>query len=273
MPPREEGLNSPVYLLTGWLGRLLLRIVYYQVELTLFVGHALRDWRRHSSLLNRATYRSLVSQLIFTGIDALPTITLLSLAVGLSITAQLILMVQVFGSTADVVKLLSNLVALELGSLLTAIVLIGRSGSAIAVDLGNMKLRGEVEALELLGINVNHFFVTPRLLGATIAQLVLAVYFSVLSVVSGVIFSAMLVSGGYLKYLTEIPLAFDPVLLFIFVGKNLAFGMLIGAVACYHGLQVSRSVTEVPQQTQKAIVNALSLVFIIDGLLALGMRV
>ncbi len=273
MQSREKGRNSPLTLVTGWLGRQIMRVLYYQVELTLFLGHALRDWRRHSSLLNRATYRSLVSQLIFTGIDALPTITLLSLAVGLSITAQLILMVQVFGSTTDVVNLLSNLVALELGTLLTAIVLIGRSGSAIAVDLGNMKLRGEVESLELLGINVNHFFITPRVLGTTIAQLVLAVYFSVLSVVSGVIFSAMLVSGGYLKYLTEIPLAFDPLLLFLFIGKNLAFGMLIGTVACYHGLRVAHSVTEVPQQTQKAIVNALSLVFIIDGLLAVGMRV
>lgn len=272
MPTPKEARIAPLSLATGWLGRLVMRIVFYQVELTLFVGQALRDWRRHSSLLNRATYRSLVSQLIFTGIDALPTITLLSLAVGLSITAQLILMVQVFGSTADVVNLLSNLVALELGSLLTAIVLIGRSGSAIAVDLGNMKLRGEIEALELLGINVNHFFITPRLLGATIAQLVLAVYFSVLSVVSGVVFSAMLVSGGYLKYLTEIPLAFDPILLIIFIAKNLAFGLLIGAVASYHGLQVSRSVTEVPQQAQKAIVNALSLVFIFDGLLALAVR-
>ena len=95
------------------------------------------------------------------------------------------------------------------------------------------------------------------------------VYFSIISVISGVAVTAMLGGSSYLKYLTEIPLAFDPYDLLLFLVKNLIFGLLIGAAACFHGLRVEFSTTEIPQQTQRAIVNSLSLVFILDGLFAL----
>jgi len=267
--PMENGRPSLLYIATGMVGRQALRLPHYLLDLTTFILQALRDWRHQSHLINRATYRSLVGQMIFSGVDALPAITLLALASGLSITSQLITTVQVFGTTADVINLLTQIVALEFGSLLTAIILIGRSGSAIAVDLANMKLNKEIEGLELLGVNVNHFFITPRLLGTTIAQLVLAVYFSIISVISGVVVSAMLMGASYMKYLTDLPLAFNPYDLIQFLIKNLIFGLLIGATACYHGLRVECSPTEVPQQSQRAIVNSLTLVFVLDGLIAL----
>lgn len=258
-----------LYLTTGLLGRQALRLPQYLLELTTFIVQAISDWRHQTDLFNRATYRSLVGQMLFSGVDAMPAITLLGVASGLSITSQLISTVQVFGTTADVINLLSQIVALEFGSLLTAIILIGRSGSAIAVDLANMKLNKEIEGLELLGVNVNHFFITPRVLGTTIAQLVLAVYFSMISVFSGVVVTAMLMGASYLKYLTDLPLAFNPFDLVQFLIKNLIFGLLIGATACYHGLRVEHSPTEVPQQSQRAIVNSLTLVFVLDGLFAL----
>lgn len=266
-------MNNPapsrIDTLSGMVGRQALRLPNYLIDLTVFVIRALRDWRQASKLLNRATYSSLVGQVIFGGVDALPAITLLALASGLGIVSQLIITVQVFGETADVVNVLTQVVALELGSLLTAIVLIGRSGSAIAVDLANMKLNREIEGLELLGINVNHFFIAPRLLGTTISQMALAVYFSILSVASGVLVTGLFVSAGYFKYLTDIPLAFDPNDLVLFLLKNLVFGLLIGTIACFHGLRVKHSITEVPQQAQRAIVNSLSIIFILDGLIAL----
>ncbi len=258
-----------ISIITGMLGRQVLRLPLYVLELTLFTLQAFREWREHSSLRNRATYSSFVSQVIFSGIDALPPIILLSLASGVSITSMLLKNVQVFGSTADIVSILTEVVALELGSLLTAVILVGRSGSAIAIDLGNMKLHREVEGLELLGVNLNHFFVTPRLLGTTVAQLVLAIFFSTISVVSAIAFNATLYSSGYWKYLGELPLAFDPADLLLFVVKNLLFGLIIGTTACYHALRVENSVTEIPQQSQRAIVNSLSMIFILDGLIAM----
>ncbi len=264
-----EQESSKLDLLAGMVGRQALRLPRYLLELTLFTLQALREWREHSDLRNRATLHSFVSQMIFTGIDALPPIILLSLASGISITSMLLKNVQVFGSTADIVNILTEVVALELGSLLTAVILVGRSGSAIAVDLGNMKLNREIEGLELLGININHLFITPRLLGTTLSHLMLAVFFSSLSVVSAIVFNATFYSASYWKYLGEIPLAFDPTALLLFVLKNLLFGLVIGVTACYHALQVENSVTEIPQQTQRAVINSLSMIFLLDGLIAL----
>ncbi len=173
-----EQSDNRLTLLSGMVGRQALRLPIYILELTLFTLQAVREWREHSNLRNRATYSSFVSQMIFTGIDALPPIFLLSLASGVSITSMLLKNVQVFGTTADIVNILTEVVALELGCLLTAIILVGRSGSAIAIDLGNMKLNREIEGLELLGINLNHLFITPRLLGTTVSQLFLAIFLS-----------------------------------------------------------------------------------------------
>jgi phospholipid/cholesterol/gamma-HCH transport system permease protein len=254
--------------LTGALGRRVSQTLLYVVDLTVFVLHTMGSWGGRRGLFNRASYHAVIAQMIFTGIDALPSVTLLGLAVGAGITAQLIMLVQVVGTEADVINLLTQVVALELAPLLTAIIVTGRTGSAITVDLGNMKLHREVEGLTLLGMDVQDYFITPRLVGVGISQLILAVYFAVIAVVSGVFFSALLMSFSHLKYLVAIPLAFDPVALIGFVLKNVMFGLIIGAAASYHGLRVGISPTEVPQETQRAIVNGLVLIFIIDGMMA-----
>lgn len=253
----------------GALGRQGIRLPHYLLELTLFIVRALRDWRRVNRQFNLASYRSLVAQIIFTGIDALPTITLLSLVSGLAISSQTILTIQLIGDRADVIEILIKLVVFELSTLLTAVVIIGRSGSAIAVDLGNMKLHKELDGLEMLGIHLNHFLITPRLLGTAISQMILVVYFSTLAIVSGVLFLSLSIHPGYLQYLPDTAQAFHPYDLLVLMGKNLLFGLMIGAIACYHALHVEHSQTEVPQQTQRAIVNSLTLIFVLNALFSI----
>lgn len=257
--------------LAGLIGRRTIRALLYPVDLLVFIAQSLRDGWRHG-LFNRATYASVVTQVIFSGIDALPTISLLGLAVGISVTSQLIRLVAAFGSEQEVVNVLSEVVVLELGSLLTAFVLISRSGSAIAADLGQMRLRKEVEGLELLGIGVTSFLVVPRLLGMAVAQLSLAVYFSVFAIAAGVTASALLESIGYFKYLWILGRAFSPEAVLLFLGKNLLFGLIVAAAACMHGLQVETSPTEVPQRTQRAIAASLGLILLLDAVLALVAR-
>ena len=255
--------------LIGWLGRGLIGFGTYIVDLTVFVLRAFRDWARRGRVFNRATLQNIYGQVIFTGLDALPLISFLGLAVGLSITSQLLKLGQTIGGEQDVGTLLVNIVGNELSSLLTAIVLIGRSGSAIAVDLGGMNLRGEVEGLEHLGINVNEFFVTPRIIGAAISQCMLAVYFAGVALFGGVfILTVVGMSGTSLHQLKRMAETVDPSLVPLFVLKNLLFGIIIAGTACYHGFRVRRSPTELPQQTQRAIVMSLVLVFAADGLLA-----
>lgn len=257
--------------IAGFTGRRAIRVALYVIELTTFTAYALRDWYRRGHVRNLATRRALVGQLLFTGIDALAVIALLALAIGISLTPTLLMLAHNFGSDAQLAELLIRAIGVELGPLLTAIILIGRSGSAMAVDLANMKLRGEVEALNLLGININDFFVAPRLVGAALAQFVLATYFTAIALFGGVFISGLLISSAHLNLLAGLVAAIHPLDILVFTLKNIVFGLIIAGTACFSALKVDRSPTEIPQRTQQAIVNAQLLVFIINGLIAVAL--
>lgn len=263
-------VRSVPHVVTGALGRRILRTGRYLADLTVFVLHALFGRRGERSPFNRATYQAAITQVIFTGIDALPAVLLLATAVGAAITAPLILWLGTLGAQDSVAGMLTGFVGLELAPLLTAVIVIGRTGSAITVDLGNMQLRREVEGLALLGIDVQDLFVAPRLVGVAVSQLALAVFFALFSVVTGVFFSAIAESFSQLGYLLAAPLALDPGDLVTFTLKNLLFGVIIGGAACYHGLLVRRSPTELPQQTQRSIINTMVVIFLLDGLIAVA---
>jgi len=267
-----DGDNGGVGTLLGWTGRRSLGGGAYLLDLTSFIINALRERGGYQHYFNRATLQTLFSQIIFTGIDALPVVTLLALAIGVSITSQILALGQTLGNEHGVQVMLTNVIGMELSPLLTAIVLIGRSGSAMTVDIGAMKLHGEVEGLVLLGINVNHFFVTPRILGTAVAQFTLAIYFAAIALFGGVLLDNLISSVQYTHQLGRLAAVLQPEQLIVFAFKNLLFGIVIAGTACFHGLRVRTSPTELPQQTQRAIVTSLVLVFFMDGLLAIISR-
>jgi phospholipid/cholesterol/gamma-HCH transport system permease protein len=143
--------------------------------------------------------------------------------------------------------------------------MIGRSCSAIVVDLGNAKVRGEIEPLEYLGINVDDYFVIPRVLSMVISQVILALYFSAIMLLFGMFFSALIYDLSAQKSLTELLNLININSLFKFMLKNLLFGLVVGIMACFHGLSVRNSPTEVSEQMQKAVVRSVVFLFLIDG--------
>ncbi|BCG65956.1 MAG: phospholipid/cholesterol/gamma-HCH transport system permease protein [Methyloprofundus sp.] len=209
------------------------------------------------------------TQIIFSGIDALfPTLFILSLLISFSVTAQLILFLQNIATEKEVISLLTQFVALQLGPTVTAIVLIARSGSAIAVDLGNMSINNEIKGLRLLGVDPLIYLAYPRLIGLAISQMTLAVYFSVFTMLFGVLFAGLLGSLSNFKYFFILIDAISISELCLFLIKNAICGIAIAAYACYFGLNVKNSVTEVPQATQKAIVKSLIAIFFINAIFA-----
>ena len=263
--------NSFAATITGFPGRFVSQSFLYVITVFTFSTLALRDWVKNNAIFKTKSYTTTVAQIIFTGIDALPTIVLLGLATGFVFTFRLISILDSIGATDDIVNLLVTIICLGIGPFLAAIILISRTGSAIVVDLGNMKLHREIEGLELLGININSYLIAPRIIGTAISQLVVTVYFTFIALVFGITLSALLVSTSHLEFLFEIGTAFTPHLVMIFVLKNLVFGYIIGATSCYNGLRVETSSTEVPQQATRAIVNSLIFIFVIEGLFALAL--
>ena len=256
--------------ITGLPGRLVLQSLLYVIDLVTFSVIAVSQWFSGNRLFEARSYRTVVQQIIFTGIDALPTIILLGLATGFIFTYRLIDVVSSLGATEDVIDLLVRIICLGIGPFLAAIILISRTGSAIVVDIGNMKLHREIEGLELLGININDFLIAPRIIACAVSQLTITVYFTFIALLSGILLSGFLLQDTHFELLSQIGSAFTPQRLLIFVSKNLLFGYIIATTACYHGLSVSASATEVPQRTTRAIVDCLIFIFVIDALLALA---
>ena len=259
--------------LTGWPGRKLINNVLYVINLVTFSSLALRDWFSKNKVFDSRSYSTTVAQIIFTGVDALPTITFLGLATGFIFTFRLISISNTLGSTDDIINLLITVICLSAGPFLAAIIIISRTGSAIVVDLGNMKLHGEIEALENMGININDYIVAPRIISTAISQLAITVYFTVIALLSGILISALFLNPAHFDFIFKISDSFTPHLMSIFIIKNIIFGYVIATVACYNGLRVQGSATEVPQRTTASIVQSLSFVFVIDSLLTFAIFV
>ncbi len=249
----------------GWLGQRCIESFFYVLDLTYFIARTLSVWEPHRNVFNRASYSVLLGQLIFTGIDAIAMISFLALLVGVGVTSQLIYIMQAITGAADLTGTLARMVISELGPLITGFILIGRSCSAIAVDLGNTKVRGEIEPLEYLGIDVNDYFVVPRILCMIICQVILALYFSVIMILSGVFFSAYIYNFSAQESLIQLLNTMSVKVVVIFMVKNICFGLVTGAMACFHGLLVENSPTQVPQQMQKAVVRCMVFLFLADG--------
>lgn len=259
--------------LTGWPGRKLIGNILYVINLVTFSTLAIRDWLRKNKLFDSRSYSTTVAQIIFTGVDALPTITFLGLATGFIFTFRLISISNTLGGTEDISNLLITVICLSAGPFLAAIIIISRTGSAIVVDLGNMKLHGEIEALENMGININNYLVAPRIISTAISQLAITVYFTVIALLCGILISAVFVNPAHFNFIFKISNSFTPYLMSIFVIKNIIFGYVIATVACYNGLRVQNSATEVPQRTTASIVQSLSFVFVIDALLTFAIYI
>jgi phospholipid/cholesterol/gamma-HCH transport system permease protein len=204
-------------------------------------------------------------QLVYTGIDAIAMITLLAVLVGIGVTSQLIYIMQVTAGAGDIIAILARLVLSEMGPLITGFILVGRSCSAMVVDLGNTKVSGEIEPLEYAGIDVYDFFVLPRVLSMMISQVTLALYFTAVMIIFGVFFSSIFYDISAQKSLTELLGTITVNGVLRFVVKNIFFGLIVGVIACFHGLMVKNLPTQVPEQMQSAVIRSLVFLFLADG--------
>ena len=226
---------------------------------------AVAIWKPHRNIFNKAVYSVFLDQLILTGVNATAIISFLAMFVGMVIASQLVFIMASITGANDLIKMLARLILGEMGPLITGFVLIGRSCSAIVVDLGNTKIRGEISSIEYLGIDINDYFIVPRIVSMVISQVVLALFFSAVMLFFGMLFSALIYDLSAQKSIIELLSLVSVKSLFIFMLKNCFFGLIVGTIACFHGLSVKNSPTQVSEQMQKAIVRSIVFLLLVDG--------
>jgi phospholipid/cholesterol/gamma-HCH transport system permease protein len=214
-----------------------------------------------AAVLDRAQgFRTIVTvisaQIYFTGWQALPLISVMALTTGSVLVLQSMANLSLLGGTQMIGNFLIVMVIREAGPLLVALVVIARSGTAVASEIGNMRANREIEALESMGINPLSFIVFPRVLGGVISVVCLAFYFNVLALIGGFFLTKFLQDMPFSFYLDSLMRGFATEDVIIFFAKNSFSGMIIFVVSCYQGLSVKKSPHEVPQVTTQAVVNS-----------------
>jgi phospholipid/cholesterol/gamma-HCH transport system permease protein len=207
-------------------------------------------------------------QIRFTGLDALWLVSGTALLLGAVTLIQAFSQLSGLGAENYIGALMVLIILRELGPLLTAVLVIGRSATAIAAELGAMQLNGEVDALAAHGVNPYQYLLLPRWLGVLVSVFALVVFFD-----------AMALGGGFLvaklKYGVTFGFYMDSVRQSLsnrdFTATLLKVALFSGAItfhACHFGLRIQHSQTEIPQAVTKTVVSALVAVFALDGLIA-----
>jgi len=228
----------------GWI---LLAFFYLSVKM-LWVGR---------NLGHRDFLRQVLLQVYFTAVQAIGPVVVLALGVGVLAIVQGVHGVGSLSGAEELGRTVTVVVMRELAPFLTGIVVISRSVTAISVELGIMRVQREVEALEVMGIPPIRHLVTPRVFGGLLAVFGLSVLFAAVALLGGFVMAQILVNLPASVFFGSVLTATAPVDLLAFSAKILVGGTGIFLIACYHGMDVGGSPTEVPVAVSRAALNAL----------------
>ena len=216
----------------------------------------------------RAVLRVVLQQVYFTGLQALPFLGLLSLLLGFTVIIQSLPQLQGVGANALIGKILVISIVRELGPIITAMVVITRSGSAMAAEMATNRVTGQVEALEAMGVNISHYLVVPRVFGCMISLFCMILYFDVIALVGGFLVASIRLTMPFTLYLDYIYQSLSSLDLYISLCKGMLFGAVIALFTCYHGLRAQRASFEIPMYSRSGVVQAMFFVFVSSAVIS-----
>ena len=216
----------------------------------------------------RTAFRIATQQIYFTGVEAMPFLGLLSLLLGFVVIAQSLPQLQGVGAHALIGQILVISIVRELGPIITAMVVITRSGSAMATEMATNRISGQVETLEAMGVDIYHFLVVPRVLGCMISMFCMIVFFDVIALVGGFLVASKELTMPFSLYLQYIFDSLAPLDLYISLSKGLLFGGVAALFTCYHGLRARRAIFEVPMVARSGVIQAMFFVFVSSAVIS-----
>jgi len=210
---------------------------------------------------------SFVNQIEETGVTALPIVGLLAFLLGVVLAYQGADQLRRFGAEILTVNLVGLSVLREVGCLITAIVVAGRSGSAFTAQIGTMKLNQEVDAMQTIGLNTVEILVLPRLLGLMVAMPILTFFANLMGLIGGAVmcnFHLGISVPAFLRQLHDV-LTINSWSFWLGLIKAPVFAFLIALVGCFEGLRVEGNAGSVGRQTTRSVVESIFLVIVFDA--------
>jgi len=216
----------------------------------------------------RFRWNAVIQRFEVVGVSALGIIGLMSFLIGIVIAQQGAVQLQQFGAEFLTINLIGRITLRELGVLMTAIMVAGRSGSAFAAQIGTMKLTEEIDAMRTIGVSPMEALVLPRVLAAVVMMPLLGFYASVIAIVGGGIFCWISLDIPPVTFVTRLREVVPITDLWVGLVKAPVFGAIIALTGCFQGMQVEGDAEQVGLRTTAAVVQAIFLVIVIDAFFA-----
>jgi phospholipid/cholesterol/gamma-HCH transport system permease protein len=264
-PPVEIPHRHSIAAQLERIGRSFCHALHQGYELIGFFGLVVFETVATIVQPRRLRLAALVRQMEETGLNALPIVGLLSFLVGVVFAYQGSDQLREFGAELFTVNLLGIGFLRELGGLLAAIIVAGRSGSAFTAQIGTMKVSEELDAIQVSGFNVVEVLVLPRLLGIVITLPLLTFYSNVMGIIGGAAMCYLALGITFPAFLHQLQTAVIGWTFWVGLIKAPVFASIIALVGCHQGFQVERNASSVGRHTTQAVVESIFLVIVADA--------
>tara|TARA_A100000171_G_C2138605_1_gene152570 strand:+ start:2160 stop:3344 length:1185 start_codon:yes stop_codon:yes gene_type:complete len=263
---KEKVTPPPVWLL--FLNRLGEKTCDMQREalfLLSFLGEVILNLGAHIRRPGLLRKVSLLSHIQKVGFQALPIIGLIAFLIGIVLVYQGAQQLKRFGAEIFTIDLLAVSVLREIGVLLTAIVVAGRSGSAFTAQIGTMSLNQETDAMRVMGLDPIRYLVIPRLLALLIALPLLVFFANIVALIGGAFMGSALIGVDFDQFFQHLNLTIKPWTFWTGMIKAPVFAFVIALVGCFEGLRVTGGADSVGRHTTSAVVKSIFLVIVLDA--------
>lgn len=260
----KRGL-SPFLLFISRIGQATFTLCFFSLQLLSFFGEVIVVF--FQSLLRKIPFRftALCANIQDVGVNAIPIITLISFLIGVVLSYQGVTQLRRFGAEIFTVNLLALGILREVGILITAVVVAGRSGSAFTAQIGTMALNEEIDAMRTMGLDPINVLVIPRLLALVISLPLLTFLSDIIGVLGGAFMTHILMDISFTQFIDQFKSAITPSTFWVGMAKAPVFAFLIALIGCFEGLQVKGSAESVGKQTTKSVVESIFLVIVADA--------
>jgi phospholipid/cholesterol/gamma-HCH transport system permease protein len=234
-------------------------------QLFIELGHILKSPRQ-------IPWLEISANLYKAGVRAMPVSALVAFLIGVVLSYLFALQLKRFGAEAFIVDVLGIGIIRELGPVLVAVLVAGRSGSAMTAQLGTMRVTEEIDALATMGVPRHLRLVFPKVVALAVAMPLLVTWTCTIAIAGGVVAAHYELGIDYQFFLSNLPRAVPVPNLWIALSKGLAFGITIALVACHFGLRAKPNTESLSASTTQSVVTAITLVILLDAVFALSTR-
>lgn len=254
---------------TGWLAMIGRATVGKAIETNAFlafVGELSVQGGRLLLMPWRVRWREVVAEIEAAGLRALGIVGLLSFLIGMVMAYQAGATLSDYGANILIVNLVAILTLREMGPLLTAIIVAGRTGSSYTAQLGTMRITEEIDALRAIGISPFEMLILPKVIALMVVLPLLTVFANILGLLGGAVVAAYRFEVSFAVYFDRLPEVVDLTTLLLGLVKTPVFAIVIALIGCMQGMRVAGSALAVGRATTVSVVQATFLVIVIDAL-------